>query len=90
MDKQTNRECEPDDDLPLYSSRRPWSAEVEVTPLEFSEHNYKTNAITAKLFAGTIHMGYQEEGEAMGEKSVDEEGTKFSSWRELFQSKMDD
>ena len=91
VDKQTNREkADDDDDLPFSSFRRPWSAEVEVTPLEFSEHNYKTNAITAKLFAGNIHMGYQEEGGTRGEESVEEEGAKFCSWRELFQSKMDD
>ena len=88
VDKQTHR-GDNGDDLPLSPSRRPWSAEVEVTPLEFSEHNYKTNAITAELFAGNIHMGYQEEEETRGEKSVEEEGTTFSSWRELFQSKMD-
>ena len=76
------------DKLHISSGRKPWSADVEVTPLEFSEQNYKRNFVTASLFAGTIHMGYsrEEEGE---EEGVEEEKRQFSSWRELFESNME-
>ena len=55
------------DKLHISSGRKPWSADVEVTPLEFSEQNYKRNFVTASLFAGTIHMGYSGEEEGRRE-----------------------
>ena len=64
-----------------------WSSNVEVTPLEFSEQNYRRNLITASLFAGSVHMGYSRD-EKQEEVNWEEEGAKFTSWRELFEKKM--
>ena len=67
---------------------QPWTTKVEVLPLEFSEHNYRKNHITASLFAGSIHMGYAQEEEEEAHKDVNAAKTSFSSWRELYEIKM--
>ena len=67
---------------------QPWTTKVEVLPLEFSEHNYRKNQITASLFAGSIHMGYAQEEKEEVHRDVNSAETSFSSWRELYQMKM--
>ena len=67
--------------------RKPyWSSDVEVTHLEFSDQNYRRNKITDSLFAGSVHIGYTVEETQEG--SCEEQGSKFSSWRELFDRNM--
>ena len=71
------------------NGRKPyWSTDVEVTHLEFSEQNYRRNKITDSLFAGSVHVGYSfEETEKDG--SCEEQVSEFTSWRELFDKKME-
>ena len=71
------------------AGRKPyWSTDVEVTHLEFSEQNYRRNKITDSLFAGSVHIGYSLE-EEQKDGSCEEQVSEFTSWRELFDRKME-
>ena len=69
-------------------SQEYFKTKVQVTPLNFSDKNYKKNYVTETLFAGSLHLGYRDNTDQQAEAENVKSDEKFTSWRELFDEKM--